>query len=89
MIKIIPRHVKDTKNPSLVGAEEKNSIVQSLLELDLDLITRRNHADELLSNCIKDKFIRTFLIQNLELHENIYRWSINLLAITFTLFNCR
>ena len=68
---------------------EQNSIVESLLNLDLDLITSRNHADELLTNSIKEKFIRTFLIQNLELHENKYRWSINLLAIKESMDNLR
>ena len=60
---------------------EQNNIVQNLLNLDLNSITSRNHANELLSKNIKEEFIRTFLIQNLELHENKYRWSINLLAI--------
>jgi esterase len=68
---------------------EQNNIVESLLSLDLGLITSRNHADELLSNNIKEKFIRTFLIQNLELHENKYKWSINLLAIKECMGNLR
>ena len=68
---------------------EQNSIVESLLNLDLDLVISRNHADELLSNSIKEKFIRTFLIQNLELHESKYRWSINLLAIKESMDNLR
>ncbi|MDC0093465.1 alpha/beta fold hydrolase [Alphaproteobacteria bacterium] len=68
---------------------EQNSIVEGLLSLDLDLITTRHHADQLLSNTIKEKFIRTFLIQNLELHDNKYRWSINLLAIKESMDNLR
>jgi pimeloyl-ACP methyl ester carboxylesterase len=60
---------------------EKQNIVNKLLDLNLDMVKSRNEADELLSGSIEDKFIRSFLIQNLHLHENKYRWSINLLAI--------
>jgi esterase len=60
---------------------EKQNIVNKLLDLNLDMVKSRNEADELLSGSIEDKFIRSFLIQNLYLHENKYRWSINLLAI--------
>ena len=69
--------------------EEQYNIVDSLLDLNLDIIVSRTHADELLSNSIKDKFIRTFLIQNLELDEGKYRWSINLLAIKEAMTNLR
>ena len=68
---------------------EQQNIVDSLLDLNLDLITSRTQADQLLSNSIKEKFIRTFLIQNLELCENKYRWSINLLAIKEAMNNLR
>ena len=68
---------------------EQQNIVDSLLDLNLDLITSRTQADQLLSNSIKEKFIRTFLIKNLELCENKYRWSINLLAIKEAMNNLR
>ncbi|MDC1194556.1 alpha/beta fold hydrolase [Pseudomonadota bacterium] len=68
---------------------EKQNIVDNLLQLNLDLITSRNQADEFLSKSIKEKFVRTFLIQNLHLHENKYRWSINLLAIKESMNNLR
>ena len=68
---------------------EKQNIVDNLLDLNLDLITSRTKADELLTDSIKEKFIRTFLIQNLQLHENKYRWSVNLLAIKEAMNNLR
>ena len=68
---------------------EKQNIVDKLLDLNLDMIKSRNEADELLSSSIKEKFIRSFLIQNLHLHENKYRWSINLLAIKEAMNNLR
>ena len=68
---------------------EQHNIVDSLLDLNLDLVTSRSQADELLSNNITERFIRAFLIQNLELCENKYRWSINLLAIKEAMNNLR
>ena len=68
---------------------EQQNIVDSLLNLNLDLVVTRIQADELLSNSIKEKFIRTFLIQNLQLLGNKYIWSINLLAIKKAMDNLR
>ena len=68
---------------------EQQNIVDSLLGLNLDLITSRSQADELLSNTITEKFVRAFLIQNLELFEGKYRWTINLLAIKEAMDNLR
>jgi hypothetical protein len=39
------------------------------LGLDLSSINNRAHADEVLSNYIDEKFLRTFLLQNLEFEE--------------------
>ena len=69
-------------------AEEQN-VIDSLLDLNLDLITSRAQADELLSNSIKEKFIRSFLIQNLDLLEDKYTWSINLSALKEAMINLR
>ena len=68
---------------------EQQNIVDSLLDLNLDLIKSRTQADELLSNNIKENFVRTFLIQNLQLLEGKYKWSINLLAIKESMNNLR
>jgi esterase len=68
---------------------EQYNIVDSLLDLNLDTIVSRTKADELLSNSIKEKFIRTFLIQNLDLDEGKYKWSINLLAIKESMTNLK
>ena len=61
--------------------EDSQNIIDILLSLDLHSIKNRNHADEMLYDHINEKFLRTFLLQNLELAEGKYRWSINLEAI--------
>jgi len=68
---------------------EQQNIVDNLLDLNLDLVTSRFQADQLLSNSITERFTRAFLIQNLELLDNKYRWSINLLAIKEAMDNLR
>ena len=68
---------------------EQQSIVDSLLDINLDLITSRTQADEVLSRSIKEKFVRTFLIQNLQLLKDKYTWSINLSAIKEAMTNLR
>ena len=62
-------------------ANDNENIVDALLNLDLSLIKNRNHADEILSNYIKIKFLRAFLLQNLKLVDGKYKWSINLISI--------
>ena len=56
-------------------------IINSLLDMDLDLIKNRGEADDILSKYIDQKFLRSFLLQNLELVDSKYQWSINLRAI--------
>ena len=48
---------------------------------NLDLIKSRGEADIILSEYIDQKFLRSFLLQNLELVDGKYKWSINLKAI--------
>ena len=62
-------------------SEDNQNIIDVLLSLDLYSIKNRTHADEILSNYINEKFLRTFLLQNLELEEGKYKWSINLEVI--------
>ena len=68
---------------------EKQNIVDNLLQLNLDLITSRTQVDEVLSRSIKEQFVRTFLIQNLQLLKDKYTWSINLSAIKEAMTNLR
>ena len=60
---------------------DNQNIIDILLNLDLDLIKNRNHADDLLSKHIDHKFLRLFLLQNLELVEGKYKWTLNLISI--------
>ena len=62
-------------------SEDNQNIIDILLGLDLSSINNRAHADEVLSNYIDEKFLRTFLLQNLEFEEGKYKWSINLEVI--------
>ena len=68
---------------------EDKQIINSLLSINLNLVTNRNEADKLLSNHIDQKFLRTFLLQNLELVDGKYKWSINLIAIRKSLNELR
>ena len=61
--------------------EDNQIIIDILLSLETNLIKNRNHADEILSKYINEKFLRAFLLQNLELVDGIYDWSINLKVI--------
>ena len=47
---------------------DNQNIINALFNLDLNLVRNRNHADELLSNEIESKFLRSFL--SLEFWEN-------------------
>ena len=66
-----------------------DQIINSLLNINLNLVRNRNEADELLSNYIEEKFLRSFLLQNLELVDGKYKWSINLTAIKRSLNELR
>ena len=60
---------------------DNQDIINALFNLDLNLIRNRNHADELLSNEIESKFLRSFLLQNIKLDDRKYKWTTNLTAI--------
>ena len=64
---------------------DHNLIINSLLDMNLDLIKSRGEADVLLSEYIDQKFLRLFLLQNLELVDGKYKWSLNLKVIKKTL----
>ena len=66
---------------SIEYQNDNQNIIDILLNLDLGLIKNRNHADNLLSKHIDQKFLRLFLLQNLELIQGKYRWTLNLIAI--------
>jgi pimeloyl-ACP methyl ester carboxylesterase len=66
-----------------------NLIINSLLDMNLDLIKSRGEADVLLSEYIDQKFLRSFLLQNLELVDGKYKWSLNLKVIKKSLNDLR
>ena len=68
---------------------DDNLIINSLLKMNLDLINSREEADIILSEYIDQKFLRSFLLQNLELVNGKYKWSINLKAIKKSLNDLR
>ena len=68
---------------------DDNLIINSLLDMNLDLIKSRGEADVVLSKYIDQKFLRSFLLQNLELVDGKYKWSINLKAIKKSLNDLR
>ena len=68
---------------------DNENIIDALLNLDLTLVRNRNHADELLSNEIEQKFLRSFLLQNIKLSDGKYKWSINLTSIKNSMNNLR
>ena len=68
---------------------DHNLIINSLLDINLDLIKSRGDADVVLSKYIDQKFLRSFLLQNLELADGKYKWSINLKAIKNSLNDLR
>ena len=68
---------------------DDNRIINSLLNMNLDLIKSRGDADVVLSKYIDQKFLRSFLLQNLELADEKYKWSINLKAIKNSLNDLR
>ena len=68
---------------------DDNLIINSLLDMNLDLIKSRREADVLLSEHIDQKFLRSFLLQNLELVDGKYKWSLNLKVIKKSLNDLR
>jgi len=68
---------------------DEDTIINSLLNMNLDLIKNRSDADNILSEDIGQRFLRSFLLQNLELVDGKYKWSINLKAIKKSLNDLR
>ena len=60
---------------------DNQKIIDALCDLELNLIKNRNHADEILSKEIEQKFLRAFLLQNIKLNDGKYEWSIDLSTI--------
>ena len=69
--------------------DDEGEIINSLLDLDLNLIQSRNDADKLLSIKIIDKSLRMFLLQNLQLVNGHYLWGVNLKAIKKSMNNLK
>ena len=69
--------------------DDEREIINSLLDLDLNLIQSRNDADKILSIKIIDKSLRMFLLQNLQLISGHYVWGINLKAIKKSMDNLK
>jgi pimeloyl-ACP methyl ester carboxylesterase len=64
------------------GAQEPYAAyIAAMRALDLKTIRRRAEAEAALSNVIHDDSMRAFIVQNLESHEDGYRWRINLDAV--------
>ena len=68
---------------------DDNLIINSLINMNLDLIKSRGEADVVLSKYIDQNFLRSFLLQNLKLVDGKYKWSINLKAIKKSLNDLR
>ena len=68
---------------------DDGEIINSLLDLDLNLIQSRNDADKILSIKIIDKPLRMFLLQNLQLVGRRYIWAVNLKVIKKSMDNLK
>ncbi len=60
---------------------EKIEIVDYLLKVDVKRCKSRNEVDSKLSKYINDKELRSFLLQNLNLNNGTYSWSLDLNTI--------
>ncbi len=60
---------------------EEIEVVDHLLKIDIKNCKSRKDVDIKLSNYINDKELRSFLLQNLNLNNGIYSWSLNLNTI--------
>ena len=69
--------------------EIDDGVINNLIDLDLDLVKNRNDADKLLSTTIFEKSLRMFLLQNLQLINQSYKWSVNLETIKKSLSNLK
>jgi len=56
-------------------------LLDALLDLPLQEIESRRHADELLAERVRDKAVRDHMLQNLQRTDNGWRWRNNLRAL--------
>ncbi len=55
--------------------------IQAMQSIDLEDLTRRESASEILSDAVPDAGLRQFLLQNLERDVSGFRWRLNLPAL--------
>ncbi len=60
---------------------EEIEVVDYLLKIDVKSCKSRNEVDTKLSYYIKDKELRSFLLQNLNFNDGTYAWSLDLSTI--------
>ena len=68
---------------------EETEIVDHLLKINVKCCKSRNEVDSKLSYYLKDKELRTFLLQNLNFNNGIYDWSLNLNTIKMGMSDLR
>jgi esterase len=61
--------------------------IKALVDLPLDQILNRKQAEEMLTDGIPELHYRQFLLQNLILHNDAYRWRIDLTIFASTAAN--
>jgi esterase len=66
--------------PVAVG-QDHVPYIRAMQSVDLEGMTRRERASEMLSDAIPDAGIRQFLLQNLERDNGGFRWRLNLPAL--------
>ena len=55
--------------------------IRAMQSIDLDRVSRREAASEMLADAVPDPGLRQFLLQNLERDNGGYRWRLNLPAL--------
>ncbi len=66
--------------PVAVG-QDHVPYIRAMQSIDLEGLTRRESASEMLSDAVPDAGIRHFLLQNLERDDDGFRWRLNLPAL--------
>ena len=64
------------------SGSDHDHLIDTLLALPLDGMTRRAEADEALAARIPEAGLRAFLLQNLKSGDDGLRWRINLEGVT-------
>ena len=60
------------------GSSEFERYISAMRALDLDSLERRSDADEALTEAVRDRRVRDFLLQNLRREAGSWRWQVNL-----------